>query len=176
MENEVVIARNPHRLMVFDLGKEIMRTMEYVQGLEQMHHLGTSVSKHSFRVALLSVRLADLLAKIGVKLDRNVLVRASLMHDFGILGRFEGKFKGIKGCCLFQHPKDSVEVAGALVHDLSDREINAIASHMWPFAATAPKYAESWVVNLSDKVVGTWESVAGALALVSSGKRKTVTE
>ena len=37
------------------------------------------------------------------------------------------------------------------------KEDDIIISHMFPFYKSFPKYAESWIVNLTDKVIGTNE-------------------
>ena len=147
--------------LVLTLGHNILRSREFTRGLNQVHHLGTSVSKHSFRVAVTAVELAKLLNRYHINVDLSSLVRGSLMHDFGILGRYEGKFKGVKRCCLLQHPKDSLTVAGNLCSDLTEIEANMIASHMWPCAFTAPHTKEAWLINIADKIVGTKECFEG---------------
>ena len=162
MENRSINLETDSSLsIVLSIGYEVLKTKEFSQGLDQLHHLGTSVSKHSFRVALLSVSLAKALYKRGISVDLTSLVRAALLHDFGILGRYEGKFYGIKSCCLFQHPKDSVKVAQSLFFNMTQKEVNTIASHMWPFSASLPCCKEAWIVNLSDKLVGSKEGLEG---------------
>ena len=40
---------------------------------------------------------------------------------------------------------------------LSDIEKNIIWAHMFPIYVALPKYAESWVVTVTDKVVASYE-------------------
>ena len=160
--------------IVLSLGHEVLKTKEFTDGFDQLHHLGTSVSKNSFRVAIMSISIAKALYHYGITVDLSSLVRSALIHDFGILGRNEGKFHGIKSCCLLQHPKDSVSVASSLFSNLNKKEINTIASHMWPFGFTLPKCREAWIINLADKMVGSKEGMEGFYLYAKSYGRKAI--
>lgn len=138
---------------LYKYGADIMKSEDYLQGFKQEHHFKSTVSKHSLRVAFLSAEFGVFLSKLGLHFDMDSMVKSALLHDIGILGRFEGKYKGIKHCCLFQHPKDSIEKSYNIVNSLNKKEQNIIACHMWPFSFTFPKYLESWTIVIMDKMV-----------------------
>ena len=55
-----------------------------------------------------------------------------------------------------KHPNEALENASNNF-ELSDKEINIIKSHMFPVDYKIPKYAESWLVSLVDKVLSFGE-------------------
>ena len=56
----------------------------------------------------------------------------------------------------FTHPKKAMEYAME-IYGINGREADIIRSHMFPFTTSIPKYAESWVVVLVDKTIGSFE-------------------
>ena len=54
------------------------------------------------------------------------------------------------------HPKYA-EINARGIVSLNDKESNIIRSHMFPIFYVIPKYTESWIVSLVDKVVATYE-------------------
>ena len=56
----------------------------------------------------------------------------------------------------FIHPKNALEESKKRFI-LSDMEENIIVSHMFPLYTALPKYAESWLVDIVDKVIGAYE-------------------
>ena len=50
----------------------------------------------------------------------------------------------------YRHPGFAVKNAKALT-TISKREENAIYRHMWPLTPISPRYAEGWILTLSDK-------------------------
>ena len=93
----------------------------------------------------------------SLKLDYRDVARGGLLHDFytdkiSECNKIKDKIK------LFstQHPKDAVNNA-ITYFDLSEKEINIIETHMFPVDYRIPKYAESWIVSLVDKVLSFGE-------------------
>ena len=60
--------------------------------------------------------------------------------------------------CL-DHPVAALRNARTLCPDLSEREANAILTHMWPLAVHLPRCREAVVVNLADKLCATLEVI-----------------
>ena len=58
--------------------------------------------------------------------------------------------------CL-DHPEFALRNAAALCPDLSDKERNAIVSHMFPLAVHLPRSRVAVAVNLADKLCATLE-------------------
>lgn len=117
--------------------------------LKYIEHHGTTRFEHSMRVSYYSYKIAKLL-----KLDEREVARAGLLHDF-FLSDMERTAKD-KILSTFVHPKHAVEMSQKYFK-LSDKEIDIIKSHMFPLYTSIPKYAESWVVSVVDKIVGTFE-------------------
>ncbi len=57
----------------------------------------------------------------------------------------------------FDHPVAALRNAKALCPDLTEREANAILTHMFPLSAHLPRCREAAVVNLADKICATIE-------------------
>ena len=117
--------------------------------LNEIEHHGITRYTHSVRVSYYSYKICKLL-----KLDYVDAARAGLLHDFYISKEnrsFKDKFTE-----TFTHPKKAVEHA-LEVYGINGREEDIIKSHMFPFTTSIPKYAESWIVVLVDKVIGSLE-------------------
>lgn len=117
-----------------------------IRGIE--HH-GTTRYDHSLRVSYYSYKIAKLL-----HLDYEDAARAGLLHDFFISD--EDRNLKDRFISTFVHPKEAVENS-IRVFNVNEKEQDIIKSHMFPIYISVPKYAESWIVSLVDKVVGTYE-------------------
>ena len=113
------------------------------------HHFFVTCYDHSLCVSYVAFRLAR---RWG--LDYVAAARAGLLHDLYL---YDPKDKTQdEGSQCFAHPVAALKNAQALT-DLSEREANAIISHMWPLAKKMPRYKESFVVNLADKLCAVLE-------------------
>ncbi len=131
--------------MVGDLlGTEQVRAMQTIR-----HHFDVTCYDHSVFVAYVAFRLAR-----RFRLDYMAAARGGLLHDLYL---YDPKVKGSHpGNQCFDHPKAALKNAGKLT-TLSPVEENIIISHMWPLARRMPRYRESFVVNLADKICATAE-------------------
>ena len=91
---------------------------------------------------------------ILLKLDYIETARAGLLHDFFISDKDRSKKE--KFTSTFNHSTKAVDNASRLF-DINDKQKNMIRAHMCPFTLVLPKYAETWIVIGSDKLVGTIE-------------------
>lgn len=126
----------------------IIRDKEFNK-LNDIEHHGITRYKHSVRVSYYSYKICKLL-----KLDYVDAARAGLLHDF-YLSDLDRNFKE-KFTETFTHPKKAAEHA-MQIYGINGREEDIIKSHMFPFCTSMPKYAESWIVNFVDKVIGSFE-------------------
>lgn len=117
--------------------------------IKQIEHHGTTRFEHSLKVSYVSYKISKLLHLNDVE-----TARAGLLHDFFISDLNRTTKERVKE--TFTHPSRALETASEHF-SLSDREKNIIASHMFPTYYVLPKYAESWIVILVDKVIGTYE-------------------
>lgn len=87
-------------------------------------------------------------------LNARAAARAGLLHD---LFYYDWKGSGLGTKHISEHPRVALENAEALTQ-LNDMERDAIIKHMWPMFGI-PKYKESFVVTMVDKMCATMEAV-----------------
>ena len=114
------------------------------------HHPGTSCYEHSVFVAYAAFRLAR---RFGW--DERAAARAGLLHDLYLYDPADRSAHPGNQC--FDHPVAALRNAKALCPDLTEREANAILTHMFPLSAHLPRCREAAVVNLADKICATIE-------------------
>ena len=129
-------------------GNDILESEIFLEGEHQKHHHIDTVAHHSLEVAKLSLKIADRLSKFGIKVNEEALIKASLCHDLGIIGRRE-KFHS-PWQTTFGHPKDSAMIASDITGS-NDQIENMIRSHMFPASPVLPKSKEAWILILADK-------------------------
>ena len=142
-------------------GGDVLASEEMKQAYEQTHHQWSTVGEHTARVAFSSVMICYALRKLGIKVNIPAVVVGALCHDLGILGRSE-KYSSAKQCSV-EHPKDSVEVARAIVDELPEKTEDIIERHMWPLGETeAPNSIEGVVVSVADKYSAVKDLIKGS--------------
>lgn len=117
--------------------------------IKNIEHHGITRYEHSIKVSYYAYKIAKLL-----KLDYESVARAGLLHDYFVTdanAKFKDRFKS-----TFLHPRISLKMA-SINFDVNNLEADIISSHMFPFGSTIPKYAESWLVNFIDKIIGSCE-------------------
>lgn len=120
-----------------------------------MQHGRVSCFEHSLRVARLSALLAHLLPG---RFRMRSLVRGALLHDY-FLYDWHAEDGGAHRGHGFTH------AARALANARRDFRLNKIErdiieKHMFPLNPAPPKYPESWIVTLSDKLCAGAEVLA----------------
>lgn len=132
-------------------GKEILASPSMQREKKFMQHGRTSCFEHSVRVAYLSLLLAK---KIRLSVDARSLVRGALLHDY-FLYDWHIPEPGRRLHGLF-HPRAALLNA---VRDfsLNPREEDIIRKHMFPLTLAPPKYRESLLVILADKICAVCE-------------------
>lgn len=117
--------------------------------IKNIEHHGVTRYDHSLRVSYYSYKVSKFL-----KLDYNKVATGGLLHDFFLSE--DDRNKKERFLSTFNHPKKAVKKASEQFN-LSEKEKDIIRTHMFPINLSVPKYAESWVVSLTDKIVGTYE-------------------
>ena len=132
--------------------KDIFRIIDFMK-LYNIEHHGISRMEHSIKISYYSYRIAK---KLGM--DYISVARGGLLHDFYL----DGDERNCKRKFLdtFTHPKKALNTA-TNIFDVNDIERNIIVSHMFPFYINIPKYKESVLVNLVDKIIGGFELLRG---------------
>lgn len=129
----------------------ILENNEFKQ-IETIKHHNTTRMDHSLKVSYYSYKVAKTL-----NLDYIETARAGLLHDFYI--NEIRKCTNIKDKVLLfssKHPKEAV-INSKRNFELTDKEIDIIESHMFPMNNKIPKYSESWIVSIVDKILSFGE-------------------
>lgn len=130
-----------------DISKEIINTNRFKSLKKEVHH-GITRYAHVIRVSESTYKISKKL-----KMDYISATRAALLHDYFTSNDFNGE-NNIKK--WNEHP--SISYNNAIKEfNLNKKEENAIKAHMFPMGHTVPKYKESWLLTLVDKVVSTYE-------------------
>jgi len=121
----------------------ILESVEFRRLGAFTHHGSVTRREHCLQVA----RVAYIMAK-GRGLDAISAARGALLHDFFFYDwRTDGP--GLHG---FRHPAIARENARSRFA-LNAIEEDAILRHMWPLTPVPPRYAESVLVCVADKLV-----------------------
>lgn len=139
---------NKEYLFIID---NIMKNEEFKK-IDNIKHHNTTRLDHSIKVSYYSYLIAK-----SLKLDYKEVARGGLLHDFYTDEICEcNKIRDKIKLFSIKHPKDAVNNA-TTNFSLSEKEIDIIESHMFPVDYKIPKYAESWIVSLVDKVLSIGE-------------------
>lgn len=114
------------------------------------HHFTVTCWEHSVFVSWVAFRLAR---RWGW--DARAAARAGLLHDLYLYDPADRAAHPGSQC--LDHPEFALRNARALCPDLTQREQNAIVSHMFPLAVHLPRCREAWVVSLADKLCAAIE-------------------
>lgn len=127
-------------------------------------HGSVTCYEHSVAVTLLSVRLAK---NMRLKLDMESMIKGALLHDYFLydwrstendINRYRHGFHHAQ-CALENARRDFA---------LSPVACDVIKKHMFPLNIRPPRYRESMVVCIADKVVATgevWRFIKGKLKI-----------
>lgn len=132
----------------YSIVKDILENDEFNK-LRYIEHHGSTRYEHCMRVSYISYKAAKKL-----HLNYMEMARAGLLHDFFLsdeLRTFKEKFLSV-----FTHPSVALKTSNDNF-DLTIREQNIIASHMFPLGTTIPKYSESVLIAVVDKFVAVSE-------------------
>ena len=124
----------------------ILKNDEFKKMSDIKHH-NTTRMDHSLKVSYYSYKIAK-----SLRLDYEDVARGGLLHDFYINEiRNCNKIKDKILLFSTKHPNEAL-INASKNFELSEKEENIKKSHMFPVDYRIPKYAESWIVSLVDKV------------------------
>ncbi len=130
------------------LVQDIIDNKEFNKLNKELHH-GITRYDHSVRVAKWTYNICDIL---NMK-TTDQTTRAALLHDFFTNDELKDN-NGLQK--LKNHPDKALENS-LKYYDLNNIQQNIIKTHMFPCSFTIPKYKESWLVSIIDKLVSTYE-------------------
>ncbi len=125
-----------------------------------IQHGDVSVYEHVVSVARASAAAGASLERMGVRVDRPSLIRGALLHDYFLYDWHDpDPSHRLHG---FTHP--AAALARALEDfELTERERNIIARHMFPLVPIPPTCREAWIVCMADKACALHETIAARL-------------
>ena len=133
--------------------KDILNSDKYKSQKNYIQHGKTSVLEHEMNVTIYALKIAD---KFKIKVDEKSLIRGSLLHDYFLYDwHVKDKNHALHG---FFHAKKAL-VNASNDFDLNTIEKNMIYTHMFPLNLRIPKYKESIILCIADKIVATKETI-----------------
>lgn len=134
--------------------EEIIHKKKFLKMHRYIQHGNTSCLLHSIAVAYYSYRLSKFLR---LNVHERELIRGALLHDY-FLYDWHAKYKPTKNAGLHGriHPKIALYNAKK-DFNINYLEADIIERHMFPLTFTPPKYKESVIVCLVDKVCSVYE-------------------
>ncbi len=147
---------------------EIINSEEFQKRKKYEHHENESVYEHSLKVAYSSYLYAK-----KHNLNKRDISIGGILHDFYYKPWKENtENKPLFKKHGFVHAKEALENSKKHFNNLLNKKIeNIILRHMFPLNIVPPKYLESWIVSISDKIV-SMDLVKNKDMLISIGLKK----
>lgn len=134
-----------------EYGHDIIQTNNYQKQKDFIQHGHVSVYEHALNVTTMCLKIADCLP---VQVNERALVRGALLHDYFLYDWHEPGH-GLHG---FKHPRIALNNANQDYH-LNKIEKDMIVKHMFPLTLNLPRYKESYILVLADKIVAISETL-----------------
>ena len=134
-----------------DIIKDIIENPKVQEMKKYRQHYETSTFDHCYMVAYYCYKVCKKL-----KLDYKSAVRAGMLHDFFLYDwHVKDKSHRLHG---FRHPYFALENARK-EYELDPVLEDMIVKHMFPLIPIPPKYKESWVLCIADKICASKETI-----------------
>ena len=151
------MANDFEKEIVNKVGADILNSNGMALEKGFIQHGNVSVYEHSLSVAVMCLRIKKYLP---FKVNTRSLVRGALLHDYFLydwhVADKSHKWHG------FRHARSSWKNARR-DFALNAVEENMILSHMFPLNLSVPKYRESVILCIADKICALSETVCGVL-------------
>ena len=135
------------KLSFNEILSEVENKKKFNELKSESHH-GITRYLHVMRLSKYTYRLSKVL-----HFDYKSATRAALLHDYFT----EEDFKSTKGIKKGIYHPSIAYLNASKDFKLNKKERNAIEAHMFPLGKKVPKYKESWLLTIVDKVVATYE-------------------
>lgn len=138
--------KNKYRAIVLKHGADLLISDKLLLECSFIQHGNTTVLEHSFNVACISLLIAYVL---HIKIKERETVRGALLHDYFLYDwHCKRKNSRLHG---FTHARTALYNADR-DFTINNIERNIIIRHMFPLNLTPPKYRESLIVCIADKI------------------------
>ncbi len=125
--------------------KDILTDDNFLECKYYMHHGNTSCYEHQLSVAYYTYKMCNKLGLRSEEAARGALLHDFFLYDWHILDKEKRKHHATN------HPKVALENAKKYF-DLTDMQEDIIIKHMWPLTILPPKYMETFIVTIADKM------------------------
>jgi len=164
--------KNEELLSIYENCISNLIETEIVQSMDKyIQHGDITCLDHCKNVSLKSYKVCKFL-----KLDFKSAARGALLHDFFLYDwHIPGSHVGLHG---FRHSK--ISLSNAKKHfELNEKEKDIILTHMWPLTLRPPRFKESFVVSMVDKLCSSKEILYHIykrfiVVLVKGGKSRRI--
>lgn len=148
------VSRREIAVLLLKYGGDILHSVGMEREKRFMQHGTVSVYGHSVSVAYLSLYLAR---RFRITVDERALVRGALLHDYFLydwhIPSEQNQWHGFRHARLaLQNAERDFEL-GAIERDI-------IRKHMFPLNLALPRYRESVLVCVADKICATTETLS----------------
>ena len=134
-------------------GEDVIGSQNMEIQKKAIQHGNVSIYEHSLGVACLSIYLASWL---GIEVDKKSLVRGALLHDYFLYDwHYRDQNHRLHG---FRHARRALHNASNEFF-LNSIEQDIIVKHMFPLNIKPPRYRESMIVCIADKICTVMEVV-----------------
>lgn len=137
--------------VIEEYGNEILNNSNMIKSKEYMQHGTTSVFDHSLNVTMMCLKIVNILK---INIDTKSLIRGALLHDYFLYDwHVKDETHQLHG---FKHAKIALNNA-CKEFELNEIEKNMIYTHMFPLNLRIPKYKESIILCIADKICASKE-------------------
>ena len=142
---------NDYYKQIEENASDIINSEKFIKQKKYIQHRKVSVYDHVIKVTIYSLRIVD---KFRFKVDKKSLIRGCLLHDYFLYDWHENdKSHRLHG---FIHAKRAL-INAENDFELNKIEKNMIYTHMFPMNLRVPKYKESVILCICDKICATKE-------------------
>ncbi len=137
--------------IIMDNASDILLSSRMQSEKQFIQHGTVSVYEHSLGVTCLCLMIA---VKLHLKVNRRALIRGALLHDYFLYDwHVPDQSHRLHG---FTHAGQALKNA-EMDFQLDDIERDMISTHMFPLNIKPPKYRESIVLCIADKICAARE-------------------
>ena len=152
MESEVMVIDKFE--LVHSTARNMLENSRFHLTKRFIQHGRISVYSHCLSVAIMSVRIANIL---HINTDYTSLIRGALLHDY-FLYDWHDNPDGRHNLHGFTHPSKALRNA-LEDFELTHKERDIIKHHMFPLVPVPPKCREAWIVCTADKICALQETL-----------------